>query len=70
MTTSNTADSLLRLADVAALTALPKSTIYERIRRNAFPAPIKLGERLARWSRAEVEAWVDAQVNAARGGAP
>jgi hypothetical protein len=37
--------SFLRLPEVKAITGLSKTSIYELIRSNAFPAPIRLGAR-------------------------
>jgi prophage regulatory protein len=58
--------AILRLRAVEARTGLARSTIYERIRRNEFPAQVKLGARASGWIEAEVNAWVDSRIAESR----
>lgn len=51
-------DSLLPIADVIAVTSLSRPTIYRMIGDAAFPAPVKI-RGLARWSRNEVNDWIE-----------
>jgi prophage regulatory protein len=48
-----------RLRDVAQITALSRSTIYRRIAKGRFPAPVHLGGRAAGWPREALQQWVD-----------
>jgi len=50
-------DSLLGFPAVQAATGLSRSTIYEKIGRGTFPAPIKIG-RASRWSKIELQMWI------------
>jgi len=59
---------LLRKAQVIERTGLGKSTIYERIKRNAFPVPVKLGISAVGWLENEIEEWIASQVKNTRGG--
>ena len=45
---------------VSQITAIPRASLYDKIGRGEFPRPIKVGARMSRWSRREVEAWCDA----------
>ena len=68
--------TMLRFPTVKARTGLSRSTIYLRISRGTFPAPVSLGGRAVGWIEAEVNAWLTARIAqrrliAARGaGAP
>lgn len=53
-------DILIKLPEVCRQAGLGKSSIYEMIAANSFPAPIKLG-RYSRWSQAEIQGWVEMQ---------
>ena len=45
---------MLRFPTVKARTGLSRSTIYLRISRGTFPAPVSLGGRAVGWIEAEV----------------
>jgi len=51
----------IRLSEVRRLTGLPRSTIYDLMRRGLFPrqVPKPHGTRSAYWYRAEVVAWAE-----------
>jgi prophage regulatory protein len=50
--------ALLRLVEVLAMTGLSRSTLYDRIRNGDFPEPLRLGSRMSRWRRGEIQAWL------------
>ena len=54
--------TMLRFPTVKARTGLSRSTIYLRISRGTFPAPVSLGSRAVGWIEAEVHAWVTARI--------
>lgn len=59
MTTENT---LIRLPELQQrLGGIGKTTVYELIKRGEFPAPHKLGPRIAVWPSAVVDAWLAAR---------
>ena len=62
--------TVLRLPTVKARTGLSRSTIYLRISRGAFPAPVSLGGRAVGWIEAEVNRWLTAQIKKRRTSAP
>lgn len=50
---------LLRFPSVLAQTGLSKTEIYRRIKRGAFPQPVKLGVRAVAFYAADIDAWVE-----------
>jgi len=50
---------MLKLKEVAQITALSRSSIYLYVKRGTFPAPVKLGERSSAWKESEVRDWLD-----------
>jgi len=60
------AHSILRLPTVQARTGLSRSTIYLRISEGRFPKPVSLGGRAVGWIEAEVNGWLNQQIEASR----
>ncbi|MCG7867613.1 MAG: AlpA family transcriptional regulator [Candidatus Thiodiazotropha taylori] len=60
------ATAILRLPTVKARTGLSRSTIYLRISEDSFPKPISLGNRAVGWVEAEINEWLDQQIEASR----
>jgi prophage regulatory protein len=58
--------SILRLPAVKARTGLSRSTIYLRISEGSFPKPVSLGGRAVGWIEAEVNDWLNQQIEASR----
>lgn len=58
--------SMLRLPAVKACTGLSRSTIYLRISKGAFPAPVALGGRAVAWIEQEIDDWVARQIEISR----
>ncbi len=55
-------NSVLRLPAVIQRTGLSRSSIYNYIREQRFPAPILLGLRSVGWIEADVSTWIDQRV--------
>ncbi len=55
----------LRLPDVIAQTALPRTTIYRLAREGKFPAPFKLSERASAWDAEAVNDWLESRMRGA-----
>lgn len=53
-------DQLLRIADVAKLTTLSKSSINLWAAQGRFPKPLNLSKTLKVWRLKEVRAWSEA----------
>jgi len=58
--------NILRLPAVKARTGLSRSTIYLRISEGSFPKPVSLGGRAVGWIEAEVNDWLNQQIEASR----
>ena len=58
--------SILRLPAVKTITGLSRSTIYMRISQGTFPKPVSLGGRAVGWLEAEVQGWLQRQIEASR----
>ncbi|MFN3278238.1 MAG: helix-turn-helix transcriptional regulator [Paracoccus hibiscisoli] len=50
---------LLSIRDLEKKLRICKSTIYKKISSGSFPAPIKLGQGISRWSQADVYNWIE-----------
>lgn len=59
---------ILRLPEVKVRTGLSRSTIYARIAEGRFPKPVSLGGRAVGWIDAEVQQWLDQQIQKSRRG--
>jgi prophage regulatory protein len=59
-------DTLLRLPAVKAATGLSRSTIYDRVRKGTFPAPVSLGGNAVGWPASEVGAWIQSRIDEGR----
>lgn len=51
------AQRLIRLAEVATMLGIGRSTIYKYVGEGSIPAPVKVGFRSVRWKLADVLAW-------------
>jgi prophage regulatory protein len=51
------AQRLIRLAEVATMLGIGRSTIYKYVEAGTFPAPVKVGQRSVRWKLSDVLAW-------------
>lgn len=49
---------LIKVQQVADITALSHSSIYRLVRADAFPKPIKLSKHAVAWHESEVLAWI------------
>lgn len=54
--------TILRLPAVKARTGLSRSTIYLRVSDSNFPRPVQLGGRAVGWVEAEIDEWLDHQI--------
>jgi prophage regulatory protein len=60
----------LRLPEVKAVTGLSKSSLYELIRANSFPASVRLGPRTVAWVKSEVRQWAADRILTSRSATP
>lgn len=57
---------LIRLPEVEARTGYRRSTIYRLAQEGKFPTPILLGARASAWIEDEINAWIEARIEASR----
>ncbi len=50
---------LMSQIEVLEFCHMKKSTMYNKIKSGTFPAPYKIGERLARWKKSDLITWMD-----------
>lgn len=50
--------ALIGLRSVQERVPFSRSTIYAKIARNEFPAPIKISENRVAWSADAIDAWI------------
>lgn len=60
------ATKILRLPAVLSRTGLGRSTVYLYISKGRFPKPISLGPRAVGWLEAEIDEWLERQIQASR----
>lgn len=60
------ATAILRLPEVKSRTGLSRSSIYLRIKEGRFPTSISLGERAVGWIEAEIQQWLEEQIEKSR----
>lgn len=60
---------LLRLPEVQHQSGLGRSAIYSRIKAGTFPAPVKIGARVAAWPAAVIDEWIEQQIAASKASA-
>lgn len=55
-------ERFIRLPEVLHLCGLSRSTVYDLISRNAFPAQISLGGKNVAWLHSEITAWMEERI--------
>lgn len=58
--------TFVRLPEVKAITGLSKTSIYELIRANSFPPPVRIGSRSVAWIKVEIKEWALDRVRKSR----
>ena len=58
-------DQIVDMAFITRLTGLTDKWFYKLIKEGEFPKPTKFG-RSSRWLQSEVEAWLQARIEASR----
>ena len=53
--------SILRIADVAGITKISRSTIYEMVNGGVFPRPRKIGKRAVGWLATDIQHWIESR---------
>lgn len=50
---------ILKLPEVTAMTGLSRSSVYDFVKKGAFPAPIPLGSRAVGWLESDIANWIE-----------
>ncbi|WP_201302593.1 helix-turn-helix transcriptional regulator [Sphingomonas sp. T1] len=58
METEMEIDRLLRRQEVLDRVGLSRSLVYQMMKDNRFPRPLRLGKRAVAWSEAAINEWV------------
>ena len=53
----------IRLPEVRQRVGMSKSQIYKLIAQDQFPKPVKVSRRISCWVGAEIEQWVQEQID-------
>jgi len=51
-------DRLLNMKEVIKIVGIKKSTLYNLIKKDKFPKPIKIGN-LSRWRLSDIQNWIN-----------
>jgi len=57
---------LIRRPKVLQRCAISNTTLHRLITAGEFPPPVQLGERSVAWVESEVDAWIEARIEASR----
>ena len=49
---------LLKRPDVERLTGLSRASIYARLKRGAFPLPVRIGPNSVAWRARDIDEWI------------
>lgn len=56
--------SFLRLPEVLRITGKSRSALYNSIKRNEFPAQVRIGKRQVAWPSTAIEQWQQSCIQA------
>ena len=57
-------ETLLTRREVEAIVKLSRASIYNMMRREMFPVPIRVGPQAVRWKQSEIIDWLEARPRA------
>ena len=57
----------LKEAEVARRDSLSRPTRWRRIKEGSYPGPIQISKNRVAWLEDDIEAWISAQLDAAKG---
>ena len=60
-------NTILKLHQVVATTAIPRPSLYKMIANGTFPEPIQLSQRSVGWLSSEVQNWIQSRIEFSRG---
>ena len=60
----NHTEILLTRREVESIVKLSRASIYNMMRREMFPVPIRVGPQAVRWKQSEIFDWLEARPRA------
>ena len=57
---------IIRLKEVKLRTGLPRSTIYDLIKKKKFPSQIQISQRCVGWLESSIESWISSKIEASQ----
>jgi prophage regulatory protein len=57
-------ERLIRQPEVLRRVGISKSTLWDWIKADRFPRPVRLGERAVAWKSSEIDRWIEGRVEA------
>jgi prophage regulatory protein len=51
-------DKIYRLPSTLDITGLPRSSLYDQLKKGQFPEPVMLGKRAVGWRESDLMAWI------------
>ena len=55
-------ERLIRIKEVIKRTGLAKSTVWDKVKKNEFPKPIKLSQRVTVWIEDEINFYINTAI--------
>jgi prophage regulatory protein len=66
MSSGSPAQKFLRFPEVCELTGKSRAGIYAAMKKNQFPAPVRIGARSVAWPESVISDWQEACIKAAQ----
>lgn len=57
-------ERLIRLPEVMAKTGIKKSTVWDFVKKEKFPKPIKISARITVWREIEIDQYIASKIRA------
>jgi predicted DNA-binding transcriptional regulator AlpA len=51
-----------RVKDLQDILRISKATVWNWVKLNTFPSPIKLGKGITVWKKSDIDAWVKTKI--------
>lgn len=54
-------DRIFKLPETLSVTGLGRTSVYEAIKAEQFPQPVRLGKRAVGWRESDLIAWIESR---------
>lgn len=55
-------ERFFRIADVLAMSGMPRSSLYRAINAGSFPRPVQIGPRAVAWREVDIASWQEQRI--------